>query len=235
MHSLKKLDSLDCKIIRDSISPIFSNKLSTYKLLHDIPKFSDIVPDFEECYNIKHVAEFYNPSQNKLVLKTELGDGAKDIQIKEFPFNFEFKEDHSNFIMNYLSEEETSLDCLQIEDEFLCIPRKKNKINRTQYVLYKDEDYERLRKYCKNIQLKFNLQMPFNVQFKSDKFSRDYLLEINPRLSAGSSVCYLLGVNFPWLTLKKLFNIPIFKTELDWTENACVSYYEKPIFIEKGD
>ena len=230
----KKLNTLDCKIIRDSVSPMLSNKLTTYNILRNVPKLKDILPSYTECYNMKHVSEFYDPSQNKLVLKTELGDGAKNIQIKEFPFNFEFNGDNSNFIMDYLSDEEISLDCLQVEEEFVCVPRKKNKINRTQYVLYKDEYYEELRNYCKSIQIKFDLQMPFNVQFKLDNSSH-YLLEINPRLSAGSSMCHLLGVNFPWLTLKKLFNIPIFKTELDWMENICVSYYEKPIFIEKGD
>lgn len=231
----KKINSLNCKIVRDLDSPLLNNKLAVYERLRKSPSIKDIVPVHMECHGVKDVSEFYfyHPTQDKLVLKPEIGDGAENIQMKEFPFNFDFNW-HHYFIMNYLPNEEISLDCLQIEDEFLCIPRKKSNINRTQYILYRDECYEELKNYCQIIQNKFNLEMPFNVQFKLDGSSH-YLIDINPRLSGGSSVCNLLGVNLPWLALKKLFNIPIFKTELDWIENTCVSYYEKPILIEKGD
>ena len=139
----KRINSLNCKIIRDSDSPLLNNKIATYEALCKYPSIRSIVPNYAECHNIRDVEEFYEPVQDKLVLKPEIGDGAKDIQIKRFPFNFEFDWYHY-LIMNYLPNEEISIDCLQIEDEFLCIPRKKNKINRTQYVLYKDDYYEEI-------------------------------------------------------------------------------------------
>lgn len=100
-------------------------------------------------------------------------------------------------IMPYLSGNEVSIDCLDIGDNLIAIPRFKLSNRVTKLSMQ-----ENLIQISNKFQQEMNLVGPYNIQFRYHE-NELYLLEVNTRLSGGSWKAKFMGIEFPVLCVDK--------------------------------
>ena len=206
---------------------ILSNKKSTmeYFAKNKICTISD----YEIVSNPKEFQEKYNELKKrnpneKICMKFIEGEGGSSFRIIEEnlegilsleeetndKINYNLLLKMINISKNYnpiilmilLNGTEISIDCLQLENKLIAIPRYKTG-GRKQKIKFDNQII--------NIVEKFNniakLQCPFNIQFKYHN-DRLYLLEVNTRMSGGLYLSNKSGYNIMYNAICKLLNLP---------------------------
>jgi hypothetical protein len=127
-------------------------------------------------------------------------------------------------LMPYLPGNEVSVDCLRTVNGNIIIPRYKT-YGRAEKICF-DSNIEHI---CEVFMQTFDLDCPFNVQFKYDG-KIPYFLEVNTRMSGGIQLsCGALGVNIPNIAVNQLLGI-----NKQWSlvkRGAVVSYIETPLEV----
>lgn len=100
-------------------------------------------------------------------------------------------------VMPYLDGREVSVDCLEINNKLIAIPRYKLTNRVTKLSLDKN-----IIDIANEMHKHVRLTTPYNIQFRYDKGDL-YLLEINTRLAGGAWKSKYLGCEFPNLAVKK--------------------------------
>ncbi|GHU52144.1 hypothetical protein AGMMS49975_07360 [Clostridia bacterium] len=125
-------------------------------------------------------------------------------------------------VMQYLSGDEISADCLATSRGNIIIPRKKM-YGRVEKIFF-DETVVDL---CGKILDISGLQCPCNIQFRYDK-GKLYLLEINTRMSGGLHLAAAC-VNIPLVAINKLIG-----NDVSWSltkTEQLVTFAEMPILL----
>lgn len=117
---------------------------------------------------------------------------AKKI-VKGYDFRVPF------MLMAYLDGQEISVDCLKTPKEPIIIPRFKTN-HRYAEIRFDEEIVQK----CRQILEHLPINVPINIQFKSDG-KKYFLLEINPRMSGGLQLsCLATGINVASIALYQL-------------------------------
>ena len=103
-------------------------------------------------------------------------------------------------LMIYLEGKEVSVDCLQLEEKLVMIPRYKLG-NRNQIIKWDQEITNQVEKFNKIAKL----QYPFNIQYKYHK-DKLYLLEVNTRMAGGMYLSNKTGYNILYNAICKMLN-----------------------------
>jgi hypothetical protein len=102
-------------------------------------------------------------------------------------------------MMEFMPGQERSVDCLAQDGKLLAA------VNRLKSFDGKDElleDNPELVEYCRRITEKIGLNGLYNVQFKESSNGRQYLLEVNARMSGGIHFSALSGVCLPYWAIR---------------------------------
>ncbi|WP_102349112.1 ATP-grasp domain-containing protein [Bacillus sp. Marseille-P3661] len=102
-------------------------------------------------------------------------------------------------VMEYLSGNEYSIDCLAYDGELLAAVPRKKEFGRIRMLEGKQE----LLEIAKKVNDTFKIPYIYNIQIRYNQGSPK-LLEINPRMSGGLHISCFSGINFPYLALKLL-------------------------------
>ena len=120
-------------------------------------------------------------------------------------------------VMQYLSGEEYSVDCLREKESFYCVPRRREIIKEGICTTGEVVQKEDLIKISEKIYNELNLSFNANIQFKYDILGNPKILEINPRLSGTLELCRGAGINFVELGLDSLLGLENKKrNEIAW-------------------
>lgn len=231
---------------------LFNDKAKTYREINNrglanVPDTAVVnnVETFKTAY--KTVKE-YNPNE-RIIFKYSVGEGATsfrviddkvaDISVLDTGAGLKMTYEDAIkllssvdtfkdlMVMPYLKGPEISIDCLNLlgkdrENHFVGICR--NKLGSRVTEVYQDE---KLLEITKNIAEEFNLYGPFNIQFRMHN-SIPYLLEINTRMSGGTHLSCMTGINLPYLAMETALSrgvdIPEYKKD-----KMRVSQIETPI------
>ncbi|MBO5103948.1 MAG: ATP-grasp domain-containing protein [Ruminococcus sp.] len=223
------------------------NKIRTYDYLKSC--LSEIIPEYRPCGNSvefeKAVSDFSEKGY-KVCFKLAVDEGGLSYHVIEEKKSFSMyigSASHVSFsdavniireysfsvpviVMPYLSQPEISVDCLKTDSGLLMMPRFKlgGRVSEIKFD-------KQIMDITESISDKFNLEMPYNVQYRFYD-GKPYLLEINPRMSGGIQLsCTGSGINFPALALKKLLGQPC---EWNYPEfkSRRVAHIETPVIIE---
>ena len=194
--------------------PLFEDKLETQCCLNDfevLEKYELPCWDFHDISQIeefKQALKLSNFDFNKLCMKPKKGTGAQGFRILDYPYDVWKIRDilqrsgQEFILMPYLEDEELSIDFLRKDNKTLFVPRRKNRKNRIQEIVFDDE----IKEICNDIEksgLPDVMEVVGNIQFMKHN-EKYYLLEINCRMSGGIHLDNLAGVNFPYLLIKKI-------------------------------
>lgn len=235
------------KVLVDDYSKLelLGDKQKTYELLNNIKGIN--IPEY---YIVENLAQFdtsyqkISKNSSSVCVKFIKDEGALSYRrivdgkltfnrLRVYPGAEVFLEDYRKclseketfdklMVMEYLPENEISVDCLNTKQGIIVIPRYKT-IGRDETIDF-DESIIRV---CEEIMVKTGLQYPCNIQFKK-KNGIPYLLEINTRMSGGLHMsCLATGLNIPGIAIEKLCG-----NDVDWELNDLsqkkVSYIEIP-------
>jgi biotin carboxylase len=120
-------------------------------------------------------------------------------------------------VMEYLSGYEYTLDCLAHKGKLLAVVPRRKLDTRVRLLEYKEELIKISEKFAETL----NMSYVFNIQVK---YNNDIpkLIEVNPRMSAGTHISSMSGVNFPYLGIKLLMGeevrVPEVKYDLKVTQ-----------------
>ena len=217
------LDFKTCKLVlpgalyegyNNMFVPIFEDKLETQCCLGDfeaLEKYELPCWDFHDVSQIeefKQALKLSNFNFNKLCMKPKKGTGAQGFRILDYPYDVWKIRDilqrsgQEFILMPYLEGEELSIDFLRKDNKTLFVPRRKNRKNRIQEIVFDDG----IKEICNDIEksgLPDVMEVVGNVQFMKHN-GKYYLLEVNCRMSGGVHLDSLAGVNFPYLLIKKI-------------------------------
>ena len=134
------------------------------------------------------------------------------------------KEFEPIMLMIYLDGQEVSVDCLQLEEKLVMIPRYKLG-NRNQIIKWEQEITNQVEKFNKIAKL----QCPFNIQYKYHK-DKLYLLEVNTRMSGGMYLSNKIGYNILYNAICKMLKQQT--QELTQSKKMVVGWIEEGIILE---
>jgi carbamoyl-phosphate synthase large subunit len=240
-------ESIGCKILvapQSSLESIL-DKSFLYKECKKNNDLKKIIPHFNVCSNTTELKLAYDniaSSFDNVCVKPARAHGSRGFRIissieskKEFFSNkpsaskisFESlykimnqgSEDFpSLLVMEYLSGEEFSVDCVSYNGKFHCVTRRrdiiKDGICSSGTVVKKQDLIDLSEIIYKNFGLKFNA----NIQFKYDSSGNPKLLEINPRVSGTMELCRGAGVNFVYAAIADSLNLnlPVDYFSVNW-------------------
>ncbi|HIL26876.1 MAG TPA: hypothetical protein EYG21_05770 [Nitrospinaceae bacterium] len=228
-----KFEDIGCKILvsdSDSLEKIL-NKSNLYSECSKISSLKKSIPEYLPCSNLDDFIEAYNHLRmfgHDVCVKPAVTHGSRGFRVirptiskKDF---FEKKPDPRSItlksiidilgegdctfpellVMEYLPGEEFSVDCIQINNEFYCVTRRRDTIKdgicSSGEAIKKDDLINLSRDFYQNFNLKYNT----NLQFRYDANGNPKLLEINPRLSGTLELCRGAGINFVSLGINTL-------------------------------
>lgn len=238
------------KVLVDDYSKIelLNDKQRTYELLKDIKEIH--IPKYYIVENLSEFDKAYKDlSQNSssVCVKFVKDEGALSYRrivdgkltynrLRVYPGAEVYLDDYRRclaekekfdklMVMEYLPENEISVDCLSTDQGNIIIPRYKTS-GRDETIIF--DKY--ISDVCERIMIKIGLYYPCNIQFKC-KNGIPYLLEINTRMSGGLQMsCLATGLNIPKMAIDKLFG-KNFSWKLDDLSKKTVSYIEIPKII----
>lgn len=192
-------------VSNDETCDICRSKSKTYKYFSDfdfIPKVYDIsIDSFNNMEKVIKVAKDEFP----IFLKPDIGQGAKGVAIANNVDDLEhhFTENPSLIAVEYLPNEEYTIDCFSANGELLyCEMRERIRVKdgiSVNAITIKTE--KRVREIAQIINSKLTFDGAWFFQLKKDKNDEYKLLEIAPRIAGTMALHRNTGINFPLLTL----------------------------------
>ena len=198
-------DFLTVKVIGSSLESysIANNKEKTYNFFKDILKVPKI-------YTKKEAVDF------PLFLKPKSGYGSRGVMkinsVEEL--NFHFKDSINQMLIEYLPEEEFTIDCFTNKDRELlyCSPRTRERIRMGISVHSKfasNEIFEEVKTMAEIINSNLKIRFAWFFQVKRGNDGKLALLEIGLRPAGSSGLNRLRDVNLPLLSLFEMDGYPI--------------------------
>lgn len=201
-------------VSNDETCDICRSKSKTYEFFKDeffTPKVYDIKREYfvEDIDKINQIPEEEFP----IFLKPDIGQGAKGVAIAYSIDDLKhyFNENPDLVAVEYLTNEEYTIDCFSINGELLyCEKRERIRVKDGISVNATTVTTETVVKEIANI---INSKLLFNgawfFQLKKDKNNEYKLLEIAPRIAGTMALHRNVGINFPLLTLYAHLGIPV--------------------------
>lgn len=130
----------------------------------------------------------------KVIIKNDFGFGGRGTKTI-IEFNEETSLDEG-VIYEYIEGDEFTIDCFPFDDGCEFVVRRrvetKNGVCTKAEIFFDDE----LGALAKNIVKKFRCKHPFCFQLKKNEKGNYYLIDVNPRLGAGSAMSAYAGLDF---------------------------------------
>jgi carbamoyl-phosphate synthase large subunit len=245
-----------CVLDKDILS-LANNK---YLLLSELAAKKISVPRYSLCNNIDQFetqSKCLDYPNQDICFKPTISNGSRGFRVISSNFD-EFKNLFSEkpnnvyisyqtafdlfskhdfpplIIMEYLSGEEYSVDCLVNNGTVLyCIPRLRNRMNGgisiDATVIRNEAVINLATKICEKLRLHGNI----GIQFKFDKNNNPQILEINPRLQGSIVLCAAAGVNLPYYGVLLATNSKVPIVPVNWGIRMC-RYWEEVYFDKDG-
>ena len=203
-------DKLNAHVVvsNDKTCDICRSKSKSYVFFKDydfIPKMYEISKDdFDTVENEKNV-ETLTKDEFPIFLKPDIGQGAKGVAIANNvnDLKHHFIENPSLIAVEYLPNEEYTVDCFSSKGELLyCEKRERIRVKdgiSVNAMTVKTED--KIKEIARIINSKLTFNGAWFFQLKKDKNNQYKLLEIAPRIAGTMALHRNTGVNFPLLTL----------------------------------
>ena len=200
-------DSLNAHVVvsDDETCDICRSKRKTYEYFSGydfIPMMYDIAADsFDDIDKVEEITDGEFP----IFLKPEVGQGAKGVAIANSvdDLRHHFKENPGLIAVEYLSNEEYTIDCFSSKGKLLyCEMRERIRVKdgiSVNAITIKTEDI--VREIAEVINSKLVFDGAWFFQLKKDKNNKYKLLEIAPRIAGTMALHRNTGINFPLLTL----------------------------------
>ncbi len=211
-------DKLNAHVVvsNDKTCDICRSKSKSYVFFKDydfIPKMYEISKDdFDTVENEKNV-ETLTKDEFPIFLKPDIGQGAKGVAIANNvnDLKHHFIENPSLIAVEYLPNEEYTVDCFSSKGELLyCEKRERIRVKdgiSVNAMTVKTED--KIKEIARIINSKLTFNGAWFFQLKKDKNNQYKLLEIAPRIAGTMALHRNTGVNFPLLTLYSHLGIDV--------------------------
>jgi hypothetical protein len=213
---------------------LFDSKVDVYDRLKNNPKVATYIPNYarvEELRDAENIVDVHsNKAFKQWCLKLDTDEGGASFRkieqnpmdlssLKKFRTNAISKSDAIELVksisetgkglrqlifMEMLDSPEISVDCYNsMNNGFDVICRAKGATREQR--IYTDNE---ITEVCKAICEEYQLEYPFNVQFRHEQKTGNLkLLEINPRLSGGSYYYIPFGINIALHVLYDMLDI----------------------------
>ena len=197
----------------DKIAMIHNmGKIVCIKYVNDISSNSFRIINFEK-HSIKELEQKTDKEKSKLSHMINYSD-IKDM------FNGINILPKEMVVMEYLSDEEVSCDCIKTSAGNIVIPRIK--IDKKTQIVKNDK---LLLELCNKILDYTNYNTPCNIQFKYNN-NKPMLLEINTRMSGGIMIAsWASGINLPLIAINQSAGINIKKIP-EWNDTKMIQKIE---------
>lgn len=123
------------------------------------------------------------------------------------------------FVMEYLPNQEYSVDCCKTQNEFLCVPRTREIIKEGICVAGTVTKNTELINAAHHLYRALGLTYHANIQFKYNNNGEPKLLEINPRFSGTMEHCRAAGINFVEVAIRDILKLPPLNYTIKWKTN----------------
>ena len=234
---LKEFEDRGIKVlvIKDyELMNMLNDKFLTYSNVKNLP-----VPE-HRCVNtveeFKLAYEQLKTDDNRICIKYARGEGATSFRviddrisgIESLEFGNGAKMTYKDIcdmlgsverfddllVLPYLKGPEVSIDCLQTDKGLIAVPRIKE--GRVTKLNFNAEMIMLANKFARD----FKIEGPYNLQLRWHD-GIPYLLEVNTRMSGGSHMAYMVGINFLALAIEQLVTGTISKSVEDMTSDVA--------------
>jgi len=120
------------------------------------------------------------------------------------------------FVMEYLPNQEYSVDCCKTQNEFLCVPRTREIIKEGICVAGTVTKNTELINTAQHLYNTLGLTYHANIQFKYNSDGEPKLLEINPRFSGTMEHCRAAGINFVEVAIRDILKLSPLNYTIKW-------------------
>ena len=194
------------KVITSSYqtNQICVSKKNTYNILKDIV-------DCPKIFNINEI----NNINEKIFLKPDIGYGSKNCFIINTIEELHKKYNDELLILEYLPNEEYTIDCFTLNSILLYINIRKRVLYKnglsviTETIDSQNEVYKTIESFANKINTNIKFKGSWFFQVKFDKNNICKLLEISTRIAGASSINRLNGCNLTLLSIYNHFGYPI--------------------------
>ncbi|SEL22090.1 Carbamoylphosphate synthase large subunit [Methanobrevibacter gottschalkii] len=195
-------------VSNDKTCDICRSKSKTYNFFKNynfVPKIYEISKESFDNDEMEKNVEAITYGEFPIFLKPDIGQGAKGVAIANNvdDLKHHFKENSSLIAVEYLPNEEYTIDCFSSKGKLLyCEKRERIRIKdgiSVNSITVKTED--KIKEIAKIINSKLVFDGAWFFQLKKDKNDDYKLLEIAPRIAGTMALHRNTGVNFPLLTL----------------------------------
>lgn len=168
----------------------------------------------------------------KILMKPRSGVGSKGQAIfsKSEDITKEFDND-SNLFCEYIDGVEYSIDAINIDNDYIVVPRIRSEIRNGQMVKGETFYDPQLILLAKDILNKYKINDVACLQVIKRK-DRYYFIELNPRYGTGISLSINSGPNFPLLQIYKALRIKIPNYMTKYKSGLKVSRYWEEVYYE---
>ena len=151
----------------------------------------------------------------KVVIKPTVGHGSKGLHI------IEAKE---SLVSEFIEGDEYTIDCYRDDNQFIAVPRKRDKIKNGISHKTTTENREDLIEYSKRLAEYLDLKYAFGFQFIGDK-----LLECNPRVQGTMIASTYAGANLIYSAVKSAIGEEVPKLKAEWGMTTIRTSVCKPL------
>ena len=199
------------KIITSSYetNKICVSKKQTYEALNDIVN-CPILYSYDEINTNEN-----NYINKKLFLKPDIGYGSRNCYIVNSIGELKKKYDESLIILEYLPNDEYTIDCFTYNKKLAYINIRKRKLYKnglsviTENIEYKSKLYNTIERFANDINDTIDFIGSWFFQVKFDENNICKLLEVSTRIAGASSINRLNGCNLTLLSIYYQFGHPI--------------------------
>ena len=173
-------------------------------------------------------------SDYPLIIKPVAGRGSQDTvklnSARELDFFRRGRKDY--IIQEFVYGDEYTIDIVASPDGHIlqALPRQRVMVKAGMSYNGRTVKDRRLISYGKAVAKKFFITGPFNVQCIVNK-KGIYLLEVNPKFSAGLPLTVAAGVNIPLILVKFAFGMAVKKKELIFRDGLYMLRFWEEIFV----
>lgn len=215
-----------------------------YRLLCKARELNILTGEFSICTNFDDLCEQVKLRQDAgllTVVKPPCGNGSRGVRIIIQSDKRDRKEDFYNtkpsslyctleelhtvlgeefpelLVMDFLPGDEYTVDVLRTEDQFVVLPRKREKMRSGITFQASLERNESIIKASKQLSEALDLRFCFGFQFKKNAEGRPALLECNPRVQGTMVMSAMAGANIIAEAVRNCLQLQPRTMNIDWS------------------